>query len=159
MKPLTIHSHFSTLKLDEERTFWYDKYFLAIDTASYDSYIHGSPFSKLLLPGDTGGFVTAVYVSFDPDDRDRPEESPFYTGRLRILGNLVYCDLYAMLVSQCQSAEELWPLAICHPELIYTGPRVKKQVERWEKVTEVKMRVVEMLGEWVKARGAAAGVS
>lgn len=126
-----------------------------MDFSSYASYTFGSPFSSTLLPGDTGGFVTAVDVEFDPNDRGgHAEESPHYPGQLRVLGNLVYPDLYAMLAAQTQGPEELWPLAMNHPELVYTGPTVKAQVDQWKKASKWKISMLDILSQGVKTQGA-----
>jgi hypothetical protein len=125
--------------------------FLVVDHSSYASYTYGSPFSSALLSGDTGGFVTVVDADFDPNDRgDHAEESPHYPGQLRVLGNLVYPDVYAMLAAQTQGTEELWPLAMNHPELVYTGPTVKAQVERWKQATKWKIRMLDILSQQAK---------
>lgn len=55
-----------------------------------------------------------------------------------------------MLFAQTQGPEDLWPLAMNHPELIYTGTTVKRQVERWKKVNLVKFKLLEILGESIK---------
>lgn len=108
--------------------------------------MHGSPFTSLLLPGDTGGFVTVVDAGFDPKERgEHADESPHYPGQLRMLGNLVYSDLYAMLMAQTQDPVEFWPLAMNHPELVYTGPTIKAQVERWKKTNAMKFKLFEIL--------------
>jgi hypothetical protein len=95
--------------------------------------------------------VTAVDVAFDPDERgEHAEESPFYSGFLRILGSLIYCDLYAMVAAQTQYPEELWPLAMNHPDLVYAGPTVRAQVERWKAITKMKIGLLGTLVEAVK---------
>jgi hypothetical protein len=63
-----------------------------------------------------GGFVTAVDAGFDPNDPgEHAEESPDFSGRMRILGNLLWSDLFALGKAQAASAEDLWPLAMHHP--------------------------------------------
>lgn len=144
LKVAHVCRHFLTVPPFGKGT-WDKHIFLVVDTASYDSYMHSSPFSQILLPGDTGGFVTAVDCDFDPnEDRDRAEESPLWPGRLRILGNLVYPELYALLFAQMQDLEHFWPLAMNHPDLIYTGPTVKAQVDHWKKITLLKLKLFEL---------------
>lgn len=95
--------------------------------------------------------MIAVDVGFDGSDRgEHAEESPLYTGHLRILGSLVWSDLYSMAAAQTQYPEELWPLAMNHPDLVYTGPTVRVQVDRWKKVSLVKLKLLEILVEHVK---------
>jgi hypothetical protein len=83
--------------------------------------------------GDFGGFVTAVDGRFDPNDPgEHAEESPGFTGRMRISGRLLWSDLYALGKAQAASAEDLWPLAMNHPWQVYVGPVVSKQREIWD---------------------------
>jgi hypothetical protein len=133
-----------------------DDIFMVADSESYASYMYESPFASSLGPADTGGFLTAVDVPFDPQDRGpHAEESPHYPGKLRILGSLIYPDLYAMSAAQTQGPEELWPLAMNHPELIYTGPTVTAQVAEWKKATAMKLKLLEIAVQSYKRRSAA----
>jgi hypothetical protein len=84
-----------------------------------------------------GGFVTAVDAGFDPNDPgEHAEESPDFSGRMRILGNLLWSDLFALGKAQAASAEDLWPLAMHHPWQVYVGPVVPKQKELWAVTTQ-----------------------
>jgi hypothetical protein len=135
---------------------WYSSdVFLAIDTHSIASYTHGSPFSSILCAGDTGGFVTVIDVSFDPEDPgDHAEEHPHYGGRLRILPSLIYCDLFAMMAAQTQFPEDMWPLAMWHPEQIYVGPTVGVQVRLWKQARSVRDRLMYVLVKRFEEMGA-----
>ncbi|KAH6611544.1 hypothetical protein Trco_001564 [Trichoderma cornu-damae] len=90
---------------------------LAADEAVIDSYLRPSPQQQ-------GGFVVAIDVDYDPDDMDpeRLEESPGYTGAVRVLGSLLWDDVGALAFMQTQYLFELWPLAMHHPEKVYEGP-------------------------------------
>ncbi|KAF7554439.1 hypothetical protein G7Z17_g2905 [Cylindrodendrum hubeiense] len=70
------------------------------------------------------GFVLAVDADFDPTDTDqgRNEESPGYSGAVRVLGSLLWDDLGAQFQMQTQQLVDLWPLAMNNPALIYEGP-------------------------------------
>ncbi|KAF2468711.1 uncharacterized protein BDR25DRAFT_289550 [Lindgomyces ingoldianus] len=160
-------THFNGVKRKEqgpsdqpEAQWWASSVFLAVDTPSYTSYTQPYPLSSLLCPGDTGGFVLAIDASFTPPSADTPpdphaEESPHYPGQFRILGCLVFGDLFPLLSAQAQFLEDLWPLAMWHPELVYVGPTVKKQVEMWKRVWEVKVRVLDLVAGIVKSGKAA----
>ncbi|KAJ6440997.1 BUD22 domain-containing protein [Purpureocillium lavendulum] len=89
---------------------------LVADKAVIDSYLAPAP--------DQGGFVLAVDVDFDPEDKDeqRDAESPGYEGTLRILGSLLWDDVGAMLQLQTQHLADLWPLAMNDGRLVYQGP-------------------------------------
>jgi hypothetical protein len=151
-----VHRHFKEKGQEANTDDFGDNIFLAIDTPSYDSYTYGPPFADILLPGDTGGFVTAVDSHWRPllpgdDPDDRADESPNYAGRLRILGNLVYPDLYAMLNAQNQYTDDLWPLAMNHPELIYAGTTIEPQVDLWKGVSRMKLSLLDILAKQVCA--------
>lgn len=86
-----------------------------------------------MLPGDFAGFVLAIDPTFDPAvGIDRPDESPDYNGQMRILGSLVWGDLYAQLESQSTNLDGLWPLAMHHPHQVYVGPVTPLQVLGWK---------------------------
>ncbi|KAL2833049.1 hypothetical protein BDW59DRAFT_180548 [Aspergillus cavernicola] len=116
--------------------------FLAVDTWSYTSYMdpknlhpftnHHQKSQPSLLPGDFTPHILAIDADFDPTcPPERPDESPNYPGHLRILGNLVWSELYAMLVLQSATLEDLWPLAMEHPLKVYTGVTVPSQRGVW----------------------------
>ncbi|KAE8385104.1 hypothetical protein BDV23DRAFT_188585 [Aspergillus alliaceus] len=76
--------------------------FLVVDDASVASYMSNSysAATKFVPPGDFAGFVLAIDANYDPEEGiERPDESPGYYGQMRILGNLICVDLYAMLLS------------------------------------------------------------
>ncbi|KAL5341083.1 hypothetical protein BJX70DRAFT_396139 [Aspergillus crustosus] len=108
--------------------------FLAIDSSSYASYT-GPTYSAatgFVLPGDFTGFVVAIHAEYDPaEGPERPDETPGYYGQMRILGSLVWGDLYAMLSSQSAILEDLWPLAMEHPNQVYIGPVVPSVLYGW----------------------------
>lgn len=120
---------------------------LAIDAASYASYTTDiyRPTSRRLNHGDFTGFVVAVDLEFNTDlGLERPDESPGYTGEMRVLGNLVWCDLFAQMVSQSVGLKDLWPLAFDHPNQVYIGPTVPLEVAAWR---ETKRRAVHSARE------------
>lgn len=108
--------------------------FLAVDSASFASYTTNTyePTVSEFLPSDFSGFVLAVDPSFDPKEGpSRPDESPGFNGQMRVLGSLVWGDLYALLVSQSAALEDLWPLARHHPNQVYVGPTAPLEVYKW----------------------------
>lgn len=152
---LTGSRHYAEIGKESNPGFG-DAVFWVIDTPSYDSYAYASPFADVLLPGDTGGFVTAVDTQWDPtlpDDPpdERAAESPNYPGILRVLGNLVYPELFAMMVAQAQYPDDLWPLAMNHPEFVYAGTTVKPQVELWKGVSRFKLSLLNTVAKQVCA--------
>lgn len=108
--------------------------FLFADSASVASYT-SQPLPDDRAPaGDFGGFVTAVEAGFDPNDPgDHADESPGFTGQLRVLGGLVWSDLYALAQAQVAYPEDLWPLAMYHPSKVFVGPTVSAQRQAWKR--------------------------
>ncbi|KAG0155022.1 hypothetical protein PDIDSM_595 [Penicillium digitatum] len=91
-----------------------DGAFLVVDSASFASYMTKSysPATSQLIPGEFAGFLLAVDPEFDPEEGiTRPDESPGYNDQIRILGSLVWRDLYSLLCSQTSYLEDHWPLA------------------------------------------------
>ncbi|KAE8383450.1 hypothetical protein BDV26DRAFT_251762 [Aspergillus bertholletiae] len=132
--------------------------FLAVDDACVSSYTSDeySAATSSIPPGDHLGFALAVDAHYDPAEGiSRPDESPGYYGQMRILGNLIWGDLFAMLSSQSALLEDLWPLAINHPNWVYTGPTVPMQVDGWKSQNNVRSILVRQLFEYadVKVNG------
>jgi hypothetical protein len=134
--------HFLALREQDDfqtNSDWDEEVFLFVDSASVESYLHPIDTTAVDLQpqGDFGGFVTAVDASFDPNDPgEHAEESPGFTGRMRISGNLLWSDLFALRKAQAASAEDLWPLAIHHPWQVYVGAVVPKQRELWKRTSQ-----------------------
>jgi hypothetical protein len=125
--------------------------FLAIDAPSIDSYTSSSPGADSSDPGENTGFVIAVDASFDPDEpNEHADESPGFTGELRILGSLVWSDLYAMLAAQTQGPAELWPLAMNHPRQVYVGPTVPEQIQRWNELNSLRSMMLGGFMQFLK---------
>ena len=129
--------------------------FLVADHASFSSYM-GDTYSaatELLLAGDFAGFVLAVDADYDPEKGcGRPNESPGYHGQMRILGSLVWGDLYGMLSSQSALLEDLWPLALDHPNQVYVGPTVPRQIHDWRAHNGVRNLLLRQTVEYVLAK-------
>lgn len=98
---------------------------------------------KGFLKGDFQGHVLAVDADFDDSvtgsesagdiaDEDSQYEVFKYPGRMRILGNLVWGELYPMLMLQSVVLQNFWLQAGTHPRKVYTGPTVPSQVEPWK---------------------------
>jgi hypothetical protein len=118
--------------------------FLVVDYASVASYACQPVPDDMIPTGDFGGFVTAVEANFDPNDPgDHAEESPGFTGRLRILGSLIWSDLYALAQAQAAYPEDLWPLATHHPWNVFVGPSVPAQRQAWKRVVQTHREVIE----------------
>ncbi|KAJ5135333.1 uncharacterized protein N7515_004611 [Penicillium bovifimosum] len=132
-----------------------DGVFLVVDAASFASYTTDSygPATSLLNPGDFTGFLLAVDGSFDPvEGIERPDESPGYSGQMRILGSLIWGDLYSLLSSQTARLEDIWPLAIEHPNLVYVGPTIPLQRLAWREHNDTRWPLVRAVVDYVKGK-------
>ncbi|KAL2839647.1 hypothetical protein BJY01DRAFT_27341 [Aspergillus pseudoustus] len=129
--------------------------FLAVDASSYCSYT-GTTYAAatdLVIPGDHTGFVVAVDGEYEEKGGpDRPDECPGYQGHMRILGNLVWGDLFAMLSSQSAIIEDIWPLALEHPNQVYVGPTVPLQIRGWRIQNEIRGMLMRTMAEYGKAK-------
>lgn len=130
-------------------------FFLVVDCASVASYT-GTAYTaatNLVLPGDFTGFVLAVDADYsDEEERARPGESPGYHGQMRILGSLVWDEVYAMHTLQNALLEDLWPLAVDHPNYVYVGPTVPLQVRSWQVQNGVRNTLLRQMVDYVKAK-------
>ncbi|KAL4924970.1 uncharacterized protein BDV17DRAFT_294917 [Aspergillus undulatus] len=132
--------------------------FLVIDSASFNSYTDTNTKKRIETPNTANKTETTVnqetknehdhdhsrartrhpfLLAIDPnysaqEGPSRPDESPGYTGAMRITGSLIWGDLYALLETQSARLEELWPLAIYHPEQVYVGPVIPLQLCTWD---------------------------
>jgi hypothetical protein len=110
--------------------------------------------------GDFGGFVLAVDPDFDPEEENtHSEESPGYSGEVRILASLLWDDLGAMNMMQTQGLFDIWPLAMKHPLKVYVGPVVKAQQEAWVRLLSSSFSVLAALLKWQRDHGQSAGTS
>jgi hypothetical protein len=129
--------------------------FLAIDSASFASYTTDTyeATTSEFLPGDFAGFVLAIDPKFDPKEGiDRPDESPGYTGQMRILGSLVWGDLYAQLQAQSATLDGLWPLAMHHPNQVYVGPTVPLQEYKWRAHNAIRWNFLREALKYAKSK-------
>ncbi|KAL4925972.1 uncharacterized protein BDV17DRAFT_283583 [Aspergillus undulatus] len=133
--------------------------FLAVDKPSYDSYATKSytyeytTFKPTIPPGDTTGFILAVDPEFNLEEGpDRPDETPGFPGYLRILGSLVWGDLFGMLASQCSILKDLWPLALDHPDRVYAGPVVPLVFKNWRVHNGIRGEMMREVTKYIKAK-------
>ncbi|KAL5337982.1 hypothetical protein BJX70DRAFT_408921 [Aspergillus crustosus] len=131
--------------------------FLILDGWSARSY-HDPDFlasytSQGLSPGDFQGHILAVDAEFDPAaPNERAEESPGYQGHMRISSNLVWSELYPMLIMQSATLEDLWPMAMEHPLKVYTGLTVPSQLDIWRENNSFKAGVLGPFVEHLKSK-------
>ncbi|KAL7934005.1 hypothetical protein V8C35DRAFT_322167 [Trichoderma chlorosporum] len=112
-----LRTHFQSFRDSEEfPSGLHTDILLAADKGVVDSYLHPVP--------QQDGFVIAIDADHNPDevDSERLEESPGYTGVMRILGSLLWDDVGPLMFMQTQYLLDLWPLAMHHPLGVYEGP-------------------------------------
>ncbi|KAJ5793803.1 hypothetical protein N7457_000402 [Penicillium paradoxum] len=129
--------------------------FLVVDSASFASYTTNAygPATSELSPGDFAGFLLAVDPDYDEEEGiERPDESPGFSGQMRILGSLVWGDLYSRLTSQSAYIEDLWPLAIEHPNLVYVGPTIPLQRIAWKVHSGMRWALLRAVVDHIKLK-------
>ncbi|KAL4878062.1 hypothetical protein BJY04DRAFT_229964 [Aspergillus karnatakaensis] len=163
--------HFQHLRSSEE---WANKIaqpvFFMVDHKSAGSYTKPDPQSKESktdLPGDFKGHVLVVDADFDgttestnASDADANpnaklsahEQGLRYQGHMRVLGSLVWSDLYPMLTLQGRPLQNLWPLAKEHPHKVYTGSTVPTQVVSWRLTNDIRADMLNGFTEWLKKK-------
>ncbi|KAK2880157.1 hypothetical protein FQN49_000504 [Arthroderma sp. PD_2] len=98
--------------------------FLVVDSASFASYMSDkisfpSTDTSGLHPSDDQPFILSVDSTYDPDDPElRRDEMPGYEGQMRVLGSLVWSDVYAVAVEQ--SSTPMWRWAMDKPGVYWT---------------------------------------
>ncbi|EEH23504.1 hypothetical protein PABG_05715 [Paracoccidioides brasiliensis Pb03] len=146
--------------------------FLVLDSASFSSYNFANNITTTTTTTTTTmttttpspaqfdtRFLLTVDASFDPaEGLERPEESPGYIGEMRIQTSLIWPELFALLTAQAQWMEELWPLAMRHPQKIYVGYVVPEMLKRWRSSTVNMDGVAGGLGGKGKGKGKGKGM-
>ncbi|KAJ5160056.1 uncharacterized protein N7482_007060 [Penicillium canariense] len=169
-KPVTAAKrHYQQIRSSDE---WNHKLapsvFLLIDHMSANSYIdekfHASfTNDKDFLKGDVHGHVLAVDADFDDSaiangsadgmaTEDPQDDDLKYPGLMRILGDLVWSELYPMLMLQSVGLENLWLQAREHSMKVYTGPTVPGQVKPWKGRNALKTLMMNSFVEFLKRK-------
>ncbi|KAL2828354.1 hypothetical protein BJY01DRAFT_228499, partial [Aspergillus pseudoustus] len=155
---------------------------LIIDSWSLASYRDSKTYNlhlkeKAYLPGDFQPHLLAVDASFIPDseppannnESEQKDEmnhkdadevpTPFpdpvppkFTGHIRILGNLVWGELYALVARNCVRLEDLFPLAMEHPQKLYTGLTVPSQIRDWREQTTIKNSMMDSFVKYLEKK-------
>ncbi|KAJ5904425.1 hypothetical protein N7504_006808 [Penicillium tannophilum] len=142
--------------------------FLLVDHFNVGSYVdpeYRASFTtdKAFLKGDFQGHVLAVDADFDDNATENESadgmanegsqgEGPEYPGQMRILGNLVWSELYPMTMLQSVRLLNFWLQAREHPWKAYTGPTVPSQIEQWEERNAIKTDMLDGFTEFLKQK-------
>ncbi|CAG8938062.1 unnamed protein product [Penicillium salamii] len=167
-KPVpAARSHFQEIRSMDE---WTHKLapsvFLFIDHMGVASYTEEELYAaykkdKGLLSGDFQGHVLAVDPDFDEStltnepgttSEDSQSGALQYPGQMRIHGNLVWSELYPMLMLQSMRLENLWLQAREHPMKMYTGFTVPSQVEPWKEWSSLKGVMMDGFVDFLKKK-------
>lgn len=85
------------------------------DSTSIESYLKPRK--------DTEGHVLAIEPNYDPEDTgNRSDEEPGYSGWVRIVGDLVWDELFPLFLLQSQGLGDFWALAEQDVDHIYRHP-------------------------------------
>jgi hypothetical protein len=135
---------------------------MGVGSYTDDAFTTSYAKDKQFLEGDFQGQVLAVDPDFDEsaiasENADAAKEGSqegtvTYQGRMRILGNLVWSELYPMLMLQSVGLEHLWLQAREHPLKVYTGPTVPSQVEPWKATNAIKTHMMDSFVEFLKEK-------
>ena len=149
---LTTQRHFQTFaSSSQKRKRAWNMDFLVVDSESFTSYMMPSPSyfpgDKWTSYGDYGGFLKLIdTTTYDP--RLIAKQAPGYKNELKVLGSLVFNDLYPMIVSLVQRPRDLWLYAMWHPNQVYADPCVERQEKEWESVWKMRGLFLRAFWKW-----------
>ncbi|KAK1585072.1 uncharacterized protein LY79DRAFT_559652 [Colletotrichum navitas] len=116
--------------------------FLAADEASVDSYlepVQGT--TEPVIPrGDLGSFLLAVQPASARETgngrrgrrgRGAGASGDEFDGTLRVLGSILFDDLWAAIFDGAFNLEDLSKMAEIHPRHVYAGPSVPMERQGW----------------------------
>ncbi|KAK3998098.1 hypothetical protein QBC44DRAFT_375982 [Cladorrhinum sp. PSN332] len=138
--------------------------FLVADKSCIESYVKFSTQGPL-LPGqnivdevDLQPFIL-VAKALNPDGERPPRDdsSPGFDDTVRVLGSVIFDDVWANLVIRSNTLSSYWPIAAAHPAFVYTGPVMHYQKQGWKQMDRLKMNLMEKADEW--KRGGRLGAS
>lgn len=113
--------------------------FLVVDSECFASYMNPKPqFGSIKCSGDNDGYLKLIDMTPYRPEVIR-EQSPGYTNQMRVLGRLLFDDLYPQLSGLVQRPRDLWPLAMLHPYQVYIGIPVKGQLEEWDSIWKARI--------------------
>lgn len=169
IKGLIPHRHYQQIQSSDEWNYLVaPSFFLLIDHFGVGSYTDKNLRAtyindKGLLAGDFQGYVLAVDTTFDDSTTtnetadgtatpDSEDEGLKYQGQMRILGNLVWSELFPLKMLQSVPLENFWPQAREHPNKVYTGSTVPSQVEPWKERNAMKTVMMDDFVEFLKGK-------
>ncbi|KAL4990617.1 hypothetical protein BDW68DRAFT_185564 [Aspergillus falconensis] len=136
--------------------------FLMIDDWSSASYKHkphpALETAETCFPGNSvwRGRLLAVDPDLDPyhahDGENVSVPATSYADHMRILGNLVWSELFAMLTMSSAQLEDPWPLAMDNPQKVYTGPTVPSQVREWKSQNAIRIPADDVFAKWLEKK-------
>jgi hypothetical protein len=129
--------------------------FLVVDSECFTSYMTPAPSYFRGEQCDYGGFFKLIdTATYNPQIID--EQAPGYKNELKVLGSLVFDDLYPLVVSLAQRPRHLWLYAMWHPNQVYVGPCTEKQEKEWDGVWKLRSLFLRAFWKWRSERSASA---
>lgn len=138
-----------------------DWVFLAADKASIESYLHPIQDSAgpVIPVGDLGSFILAVGSADserqrrgrdEGEDEEAADEPDGFNGILRVLGSVLFDDLWASLFRHAFRLSDLARMAEIHPRQVYVGPTVPMERDGWRKSGTWSLTVLKSFEKWQK---------
>lgn len=145
------YRHFSTFRASgniRKRAWALD--FLVVDSSCLSSYLSPLPsFVPTETPsyGDHGGYFKMIdTLPYDP--HLIAEVAPGFKNEVKVLGSLIFDDLYPLIVGMAQRPKDLWYYAMWHPMQVYVGPTVERQEKVWDEVWKAREIGTRTLWKW-----------
>ncbi|KAK3395238.1 hypothetical protein B0H63DRAFT_386195, partial [Podospora didyma] len=132
--------------------------FLVADKPSIDSYLTTQQLSgqeDLIDAADLGGFITVAghdadisLVSGVAPRSQTTNDSPGFDGTVRVLGAVLFDDIWPSLHTRVNPLKAFWPIAMAHPLCVYTGPYAPHQVAGWQDMNDIRIDMWKKAEEW-----------
>ncbi|KAI1841577.1 hypothetical protein JX266_012230 [Neoarthrinium moseri] len=123
--------------------------FLVADDSSIESYLNGGV--DFLEPGNTGGFVLLTEAQ-PARSEDRGNRDSDFDGTVRVLGSLLWDDVYAGMSVMALTPEDLWMMARLHPLQLYIGPLSKSQKQLFRGFNWIRSHCLSTALTWTASK-------
>lgn len=97
---------------------------LALDPTCANSFKHPQLPTSVTEMGGFRGHLLAIDANFKSEDDNHGDVKGYY-GQLKLIDQLIWTDLYAMLATQNQFLDHIWKIAEDDPWELYTGVKIR----------------------------------
>lgn len=126
--------------------------FLVIDSECFASYMNPKPpFGSIKCAGDHDGYLKLV-DTLPYRSESVSATAPGYRNELRVLGRLVFDDVYPQLSGLVLRPMHFWRQAMFHPYQVYTGFPVKGQMDEWNLMWKARILFWIAFAQWKVSR-------